>query len=338
LDAAVLLFLLSVAAAGCGGDDGTGFDHYFATKPYKNAACNDADARLALRREVHLFTHDRNTDVPPFSRALQRYYRRHGLAFFSNQEVTETEQTYALDTDPVGLREVLTREFPGVNLDDEAALKSDPVLYQRIAKSTMNFMFRPLIEFARTHSVAADVTNLVILPQILRPNTVGFTGGDVLGLAISPTLLRVFAGQDLPEAAAWQVLDLPQEFTPMMFLDGRLLGRLLSGAPDLVDLVAAHEFGHTGGLVHRTEEHNLMLPAVQLGVSACSDSLDDDQITTMQMTFGLAGKPTTRQAARRIDPGEATPGLHALLPPDQLPALLRGDPDALARLVKHFAN
>src|SRR4029453_10928848 len=113
-------------------------------------------------------------------------------------------------------------------------------------------------------AAGTQITNLVLVPQILRPGGADLapSGGEVAGLAISPALLRRFDAMDIAEGAAWKALDLPADFTPMMFLDGKVLGEILSGAPVLVDLVAAHEFGHTGGLIHRQESHNLMLPGV----------------------------------------------------------------------------
>jgi hypothetical protein len=324
-----VIVLVALAAAGCGEGEDTGFDHYFAVRPYPTAACNVADRRLATTREVHLFTFG-NADVPPYSRSLQRYYRRHGLQFFSQDPVRQIAQPYVLDTDGILLDMALAREFPGVDLNDAAAVMRDPALYERVVKFTMNFIFRPVIEFARANGhTGVGVTNLVVVPDIVRPGGGDLLapGAEVVGLAVSPALIEVFAQQNLDEGMAWRSIDLPADFTPMMFLDGKVLGNLMSGAPDLADLVAAHEFGHTGALVHRTEDHNLMLPAVMPGVSACTDSLDDDQVETMRKTFAL-GPP----AALTLAPPPLAPA--RILPPSDLSALRHNDPRAFARLLR----
>jgi hypothetical protein len=328
----VALAVLAGLALGCGDGEDTGFDHYFAAEPYQTAACNKADGSLTVDREMHLYTYG-NRDVPPYSRALQRYYRRHGLRFFSQEPVRTIAQPYVLDTSGSALDKALSQAFPGLNLDDEAAIRRDPELYAKVVKVTMNFIFRPVIEFARDNGkVGVQVTNLVIVPDILRPGGEDLLGpgAEVVGLAVSPALIDVFARQDLAEGTAWKSIELPADFTPMMFLDGRILGDLMSGAPDLADLVAAHEFGHTAALVHRTEDHNLMLPAVQPGVSTCTDSLDPDQVDTMRGTLGVVA---TKAAPLTVAEGPAPQ-----LPTGDLTALRRGDRRAFARLLRPFVD
>jgi hypothetical protein len=332
-----LLALVSLLAlAGCGGDDDP-YAHYFRAKPYSTAECNQADAALGGRREIRLFTYG-NADAPPFSRSLQRYYQRHGLRFFSKDPVMQVAQDYILDTDGGALNAGLAREFPGVDLDDEDALRRDPALYERVVKYTMNFVFRPILEFARSHgTVGTEVTNLVVVPEILRPDgdSVLEPGAQVAGLAISPALLEVFAQQDLDEAATWKLLDLPKDFTPMMFLDGRVLALLMSARPDLADLVAAHEFGHTAALVHRLTENNLMFPSVHPG-SACTDGLEDDQLAAMRGTLADGHRMALTRRDAPAAPGAGT--LEAALPVHELQGLVRGEPGALRRIVRRFAH
>ena len=55
------------------------------------------------------------------------------------------------------------------------------------------------------------------------------------------------------EAAIWQGVNLPANFTPMMVLGNNVLTRARAIDPELSDLVAAHEFGHTGALIHSME-------------------------------------------------------------------------------------
>jgi hypothetical protein len=320
-----LLVLVLLGLLGCGEDEDAAFAHYFAAKPYDDGACNAADGKLPFRREMRLYTYG-NADVPPYTRALQRYYRRHGLAFFSRHEVTTIPQRYILDGDTFALNQRLAQEFPGVDTQDQAALMRDPALYERVVRFTMNFIFRPVIEFARAHSDGGvGVTNFAVVPQVLRNGASGLlgTGDEVAGLSVSPALIAALAATNSPDAASWRTLDLPPDFSPMMFLDGGALGILESGAPDLVDLVTAHEFGHSCGLIHREEEHNLMLPAVDPAVSACTDSLDEDQLETMRATLAAA-------------PKAAAVGAAEVLPASELTALLRGDRPTLLRLLRKF--
>jgi hypothetical protein len=328
----VVVPLVLAALAGCGGGGGDDF-HYFDAKPYKTPACNGAgDSRLAFRRELNLFT-NRNSDVPPYSQALQRYYHRHGLTFFSEHEVTTVPQSYAIDSNDSDLEAALIKQFPGVNLDDKTLQTRDPELYQSILSAAVNFMFHPLLEFVRAHSAAGTgVTNMVVVPSVVRPGGQDVAAGDVAGLAISPALLTELTAEGEPGAEIWKSIALPKDFSPVMFLDGKVLAVVSSVAPDLVDLVVAHEFGHTGGLVHRMEDHNLMFPYVDPDASSCTDSLDPDQIETMRGTFGL-GQPLR---VREAPAAPARPS--AAISFEDLRALRHGDRAALRRLLQPFVN
>src|SRR6185369_11038016 len=147
------------------------------------------------------------------AQGLQRYYHRYGLTFFSQQAVQGVDQQYALDTNEVALSLALRKEFPGVDLNDESLPTTNPELYQRIVKSVMNFVFQPVLAFARGHTAGTQLTNLVVLPQILRPGVEMLfpPGAEVAGLAISPALLQRFATMDVPELEAWKSLDLPAD-------------------------------------------------------------------------------------------------------------------------------
>jgi len=164
-----------IAGLGCGGNDDDDLDRYFATTPYGVASCDQADARLEGRREVRLYSNGA-VEVAAHSAALQRYYRRYGLTFFTMAAPKSIDQSYALDTNLTALSAALTRAFPGVDLNDEQALMRDPALYDRILKFVANFMLRPMIDFARAHGDAGTaVTNFVVMPQLIRPG-----GADIL--------------------------------------------------------------------------------------------------------------------------------------------------------------
>ena len=180
---------------------------------------------------------------------------------------------------------------------------SDPVLWPQVVTFITNFMLKPMVDFANTHSDAGDAaTNLIVVPEMERPGgePIGAPGTSLAGLAISPALLAEFARTMPDEAAIWAGVNLPANFTPMMALGNSVLKRAGSIDPQLRDLVASHEFGHTGALIHSLEPRNLMFQGVTPGLNDCTDSLNDAQLTLMSATYGLG-----RAAASGAAAGEA---------------------------------
>jgi hypothetical protein len=309
-------------ASGCGEEED--FGYYFESKLYGEARCNQPQPELAGRRLVRMFTH-RSVEVTDVSRAMARYYRRYGFSFFTDRSAVVTDMEYALDTDIDALNALLAQEFPGVNLNDEAALMRDPGLYARILERAGNFMLRPIVEFARQHGQQGQgFTNLVVLPGLLRPGgaALGPPGASPAGLAVSPALIAALAAEGPEQAGVWPALDFPPDFTPMLFLHGVLAGQLSGIDPAVRDLIAAHEFGHTAGLIHREKEGNLMLPFAVIGRSHCSDTLDADQFATFRRNVGLSDSPRPLVAHRER-------ARHPAVPPATFTALLSRDPQAL---------
>jgi hypothetical protein len=116
-----------------------------------------------------------------------------------------------------------------------------------------------------------------------------------------------------------------------------VLTRARSVDPVLDDLIAAHEFGHTGALVHVELPRNLMIAGVTPGYDDCSDSLDDAQLTTMAGAYGLgpsaallANSPGPLPAARAPRP------LSAWFAPSRLRSLLAGDAQAARAFVERL--
>src|SRR6185369_2391376 len=154
-------------------------------------------------------------------------------------------------------------------------------LYDRIVAFAFNYHLRPAIEFARAHSDRGPaITNLIVLPQI--PST-GSTdlpldgGGALAGFAVSPALIQKLIDGDSDSGRVWKAVELPPDFSPMMFLDAGVIEKAAAREEVLRDIIVAHEFGHTAGLVHRETLHNLMYPAVMPGGTICTDWLQDDQ-------------------------------------------------------------
>ena len=83
---------------------------------------------------------------------------------------------YALDTNTTALTLALTAAFPNVDFSNEAAVMSDPVLWPQVVTFITNFMLKPMVDFANTHSDAGDAaTNLIVVPEMERP------GGEPIG-------------------------------------------------------------------------------------------------------------------------------------------------------------
>lgn len=309
-------------------------DRYFAIEPpYQVSACDQIDTRLAGRREIRLFSNG-SVDVAANTRALQRYYKRHGLAFFTNAAPKTIETSYALDTDLEALMRGLVAAFPNVDFNGPMP---DMATFGSILKFTVNFLLRPMIDFARVHgNQGANTTNFVVLPQVVRPSAMKVIDGTLLGLAVSPALVEAFIRDSPQEGEIWKGADLPPGFTPMMFLDHHNLELVATRDPVLRDLVVAHEFGHTGALLHRMSIANLMNPGVIPGVSKCSSSIDDDQMATMQSTLGVGttGKPLTIEGpSNPITAPRVEPAPRFWLPPERFSALLRGDGEAMRTLL-----
>jgi hypothetical protein len=121
----------------------------------------------------------------------------------------------------------------------------------------------------------------------------------------------------------------------MMVLGNNVLTRARAIDPELSDLVAAHEFGHTGALVHSMVERNLMFPGVSPSIDDCTDGLDDGQLTLMAASYGLGPsaalqlkRPAQIPAARALQP------MSSLFAPARFRAMLGGDPQATRTFVE----
>lgn len=334
---------LALVGTGCGGTDGPpDLNAYFVVQPYANAACNTVDERLAGLREMRLYVNGA-VDLPSITQGLARYYHRHSLAFFTTAPPQGTAMAYALDTNTTALTLALTAAFPNVDFSNEAAVMSDPVLWPQVVTFITNFMLKPMVDFANTHSDAGDAaTNLIVVPEMERPGgePIGAPGTSLAGLAISPALLAEFARTMPDEAAIWAGVNLPANFTPMMALGNSVLKRAGSIDPQLRDLVASHEFGHTGALIHSLEPRNLMFQGVTPGLNDCTDSLNDAQLTLMSATYGLgraAASGALLATAKRptAAPSPARPSrLLSSFTPDSLRAMLAGDRRATRSFVE----
>ena len=259
--------------------------------------------------------------------------RSTGLVAAGNAGPGNAGTSYALDTDEAALSAALTKAFPGVDLNDDAALMADPVLYNQVLTFAANFILRPMVDFARAHPAGADVTNFVVVPDMERPGgqKLGDPGTSLAGLTISPPLLAEFAVTMPDEGKIWQGVQLPDGFTPMMFLGYKVITALTAHAPVLSDLVVAHEFGHSGGLEHSMIQTNLMFPSELPGRDTCANSLDATQLATMRTNLGLVAATTgalTVAPPRQLQPAAPT-AARPRFTPAHLRAMLAGDAGAM---------
>lgn len=311
--------------------------------PYTNPACNVKDGQLSGRREMRVYSAGA-VDTLSLTLGLGRYYARHELTFFTNETAQPAGTAYALDTDEAAMNRALARAFPNDDLSNEAALMADPVKWNQIVTFIANFMLRPMIDFAREHgNVGQGATNFVVVPDIERPGgmKLGEPGTTIVGIAVSPPLLALFAATGSDEGAIWNDVSLPPNFTPMMFLGNNAIRRTVGTRTEIRDLVVAHEFGHASGLEHTSDRNNLMYPAVNV-TDSCLNSLSDAQLATMRTTLGVgpsaaSGALTDRAGRAATLPG-ALPKANARprFTPADLRALLSGDGEPMRRLLAPF--
>ena len=340
LASAIPVLAVLFAGTGCGPDAPPDLTAYFVARPYTNPACNNVDERLAGQREMRLYVNGA-VDLSSITLGLARYYHRHSLAFFTMAPPQGTTMAYALDTNNTALGFALIAAFPDVDFSDSAAVMADPVLWPQVLTFIANFMLKPMVDFANTHSQdGGAATNLIVVPDMERPGgePIGDPGTSLAGLAISPALLAEFARTMPEEAEIWAGVNLPANFTPMMALGSNVLKRAGGIDPQLRDLVVSHEFGHTGALIHSLEPRNLMFQGVTPGLNDCTDSLNDAQLALMRATYGLgvaaasgallAKRPTAAPATARPSRPLSS------FTPDSLRAMLAGDRRATRSFVE----
>jgi hypothetical protein len=325
---ALLAFViaLSLAASGCGDESN---EREFPVKPYGVAACDTPTGQLTMRRELRLFVSN-GYDIGRTASALQRYYRRFGITFYQVLPVRVADTAFVEDLDTDGLTKKLRERFPKVDLSDEgleALARNDPATFARLYKELLNFEFAGALEFLRElGGTGQNVTNVVVLRDLFTAGSPSELREKVLGISISPILLRELQRAGMDETGAFATLDFPADFSPTVFISDRNVNWLEQRAGAVHrDLVLAHEFGHSAGLVHRMDPTNLMNPSTD-GTEQCTLAITDDQIAVMREGLGLA------PAQARVLNAGAPDALPATLP-SLLAGVLRGDPDAQRALL-----
>lgn len=296
----------------------------FAADPYADQACNAEGTDLGLRRELRIFVGPGVRDVARYTRGLQRWFRRHGVTFYTRHAPLPLPIDWALNLDDEALQAHLKAKFPEVDFaspdpPDEATLEA-------IQRAVVRFLLAPVVDFAEVYGREGQhVTNLVLLPRVRRDEVLDGTQEQlILGLALSPTLIRSFqAGGGLDgEATLWEASPFEAEFTPMMFINAGLLARLADRLGDnIIDLTMAHELGHTLGLHHVARRGNLMSAGIEGPEDlACTVGLEGDQIevaagtlSTDQRALALRAAPLGEGRWRFVQDrlrGAPLPGFH----------------------------
>lgn len=314
----------------------------FSAAPYGVSACDAANGRLMVRRELRLYT-NMGHDVEQTAQALQRYFRRFGISFYRTRPAEVIDLGFVEDLDNAALNRSLRQQFPGVELTDASltALESkDPALFNRVVRAILNFQFRGAGDFMKKFGDQGQgITNLVLLRELFTPGSPQMERQSVLGISLSPFLISELKRSGMDATGAFAQLDFPPNFTPAVFISDTNVGALAKAAGDVHrDLVLAHEFGHSAGLVHRMDVSNLMNPSTN-GTETCNLQISEDQIAVMQKGLGITGGTGSSVLGRRLSdqPGDRMGDeVVPLVTPALLAGVVRGDPDAQRAFLAPF--
>lgn len=263
----------------------------FQAQPYGVSACDAHDGKLRGKRELRVFSTGEFATAT-YTRALARYYARHDLTFFTRYPTFALDMPYVIETDEARLESALRKRFPKVNFDTEVFMGTEAEL-AAIQAAAAELVMKPLLTFVQKYGQQdPSITNVILMNEIASTNPVEDEDAILAGLAISPELLKTLRETGDESAAIWQGVPLPATFNAMVFVDANLLRNLKQ--PTVLDLVIAHEFGHSGGLVHVEEESNLMTPTTGPTNSSCDQTLTDVQLERMATTFRVGPGPVVQ--------------------------------------------
>ncbi len=273
------------------------YAHYFKAAPYDSAHCSSV-MDLKIHREIRIFYHPGLYELKEFSQGLQRYFGRFGLRFFTRFEPLELPIDWIIEEDEMVIQAEMEERFPGVDFSEDA-LPPDEATIKRINAAIFEVMMSPIIDFARTYGgQGPEITQMVLLPALMNGWGEELEEGIILGLGISQPLIERLQRRGAVDAALWDSFPV-EEFSPMFFLNGEILAEYGAEVGEvLIDITAAHEFGHTAGLEHVDLRNNLMNSAVESASDvSCGVALDQEQLETLKEVLG--GAPIPAQKARR---------------------------------------
>jgi hypothetical protein len=269
-------------------------DHYFANAgESENEPCGffvPGTEKIGGRREVGFFMGVGITDddVVQEGRWLQRFYTPYELSFFSREPAGFVGFEFALNGTNAEFNDAARRAGVQPGVDPTAEQEAE------LNRLVGEIMFREVRSFVTAQSnPPKQRVNVVVLGHITGPDIAKQLNGVIGGLGLSPRLLRDIAEGDANKNL-FEILALPDDFTPTLLLGHDDIERLAAN----VDGIVAHEMGHALGLQHTTEAGNLMTQGQ--ATKACRPGLTNQQIEQLREAATTAG-PTETGLRRALD-------------------------------------
>lgn len=246
--------------------------------------------QLDGRREVLFFESAGilDADLVTEGRFLQGYYAPYGLTFFTGSKPRATDLNYAMNG--------TNADISGAAAKVGLAAGASPTAEQQkeLNRLVADIIYGGLRLFIKNQSdPPKSLVNIVVLHQIASPDVARQLKGVIGGLGLSPRLLRDIAADD-PSSNLFELLSLPQEFTPTLFI----------GHSDIVALaknpqvIVAHEMGHSLGLQHSPISGDLMHQGQ--ASSTCTPGLDDAQLAQLNEAADRALDPALQRESWRV--------------------------------------
>ncbi|HYO94755.1 MAG TPA: hypothetical protein VER33_09590 [Polyangiaceae bacterium] len=249
----------------------------------RGSALIDERLNLQLFKDVELT----NRHVAQHTRALQRYFQPQALLMQTRSHPSTYMMSHALR----GTADEFERALLEAGIDPSASALSEED-HAIATRAVSDIMFREVIEFLDQQAISDEPhVDLVLIQQIVAPELADYLqlDGTLVGLGLSPTLLRRQAASSQPSAIN-SLLHRDDEFTPTVFLGHADIVRLVGQS----DAVVAHELGHALGLLHWNEDGNLM---AESGPFDCRRWLGEEQVGMM----GPFHSPGAMTLQRRAD-------------------------------------
>jgi hypothetical protein len=252
---------------------------YLTASTTSAGSCSEGRRQVDRRHELAFFQGASTVDATlvSYGAAVQGFYQPYGLTFFMTEPPRRTELKFAIN----GTDDELAKVEKEVGL--EPGMEPTPKQEAELERRVQDILFGPLREFVLAHSEPPhDRVNVVVLGQIASPAVARVLDLVIGGVGLSPRLLRDVAAAD-PSKNLFDVLALPPEFTPTLFLGHADIAKYKASR----EAIAAHEMGHALGLQHNNATNNVMMQGAP-EPDRCI-RLDDAQINQLRQGLTLDG-------------------------------------------------